>query len=171
MTSLFACVQNAHSRLLQLAPLLQPVVLLIIRLYWGWHFMEHGWEKLMHHEKTAAYFASLDIPMAGLNAYLAGGAEFFGGFLLLVGLFSRAACVPLIFTMIIAYSTAALDATKAIFSDPDQFTSANPFLFLYAAVIVLAIGPGAISLDYILERFYGLKFRGASGCLRENSIH
>jgi putative oxidoreductase len=58
--------------------------------------------------------------------------------------------VPLIFCMFVAYGTAEKEALMAITSDPDKFTSAAPFLFLLAALIVLAFGPGKLSLDALL---------------------
>ncbi len=96
----------------------------------------------MNHEKVAGFFQSLHIPAPGLNAYLAGATECLGGLLLLVGLGSRLVSIPLIFVLIVAYATAEIDSVKAIFSDPDKFTGATPFLFLVACVMVLAFGPG-----------------------------
>lgn len=49
-----------------------------------------------------------------------------------------------------AYATADREALVAIVSDTDRFTSAAPFLFLLASVIVLAFGPGKFSLDAML---------------------
>ena len=72
--------------------------------------------------------------------------------LLLLGLFSRVTCVPLIFTMIVAYSTAHIEELKGMFSDPDAFVTAAPFLFLLASVIVFTFGAGKFSLDELLRR-------------------
>ena len=129
---------------------LQPVLLFVIRLWWGWSFTQTGWGKLTHLEKTAAFFADLNIPMPKLNAIMAGSTECFGGALLLLGLFSRVVSVPLIFCMLVAYATADKEALHSIFSDTDKFTGATPFLFLFACVIVFAFGPGKISLDALL---------------------
>jgi putative oxidoreductase len=129
--------------------LLQPVLLLAIRLYWGWSFFETGKGKLTHLDKITGYFESLHIPMPHLNAIVAGSAETVGGLLLVVGLFSRIATLPLMFTLVIAYLTAESDALHAIFSDPDKFTGATPFLFLFAMLVIFAFGPGPISLDRI----------------------
>src|SRR5689334_13463099 len=117
------------------ASLTQPLFLLLIRLYWGWSFFQTGKGKLMGLERTTEFFASLNIPAPKLNAIMAGSTECLGGLLLLVGLFSRLATVPLIFTMLVAYVTADREALFALFSDPDKFTSATPFLFLLTVVI------------------------------------
>ena len=76
--------------------------------------------------------------------------ECFGGLFLLLGLFSRLVTVPMIFTMVIAYATAESAALKSIWSDPDKFVSAAPFLFLLACVIVLVFGPGIFSADWLI---------------------
>lgn len=135
-----------------LASWLQSPLLLIIRLYWGWQFFVTGRSHLMNLEKTTAFFASLNIPMPKLNAIAAGCTECVGGLLLAAGLFARPVAVPLIFTMVIAYVTADNEAVHAIFSDPDKFVTATPFLFLFAAIIVLVFGPGKLSLDGLLFR-------------------
>ena len=130
----------------------QSPLLLALRLYWGWHFFLTGKGKLLNLEKTAGFFHDLHIPFPLLNACLAGGTECIGGLLLLLGLASRLVTLPLIFTMIIAYATAEADAVKQIFSDPDKFVSATPFLFLLACVIVLVFGPGVFSLDWLISK-------------------
>jgi putative oxidoreductase len=140
------------SRFEAAAGFLQSPLLLIMRLFWGWRFVETGWGKLMHLERTASFFQSLGIPAPQLNAIMAGSTECIGGCLLVVGLFARLASVPLIATMVVAYATAEREALAAIFSDTDKFTSAAPFLFLLTAVIVLAFGPGTISADRLLNR-------------------
>lgn len=129
---------------------LQPVLLLVVRGWWGWSFFLTGKGKLMALDKTASFFAELNLPLPKLNAILAGSTECFGGALLLLGLFSRLVSVPLIFTMLVAYATADKEALAAIFSDTDKFTGATPFLFLFACVIVFAFGPGKLSLDALL---------------------
>jgi putative oxidoreductase len=141
---LFACA----------ASYLQSPLLLAIRLYWGWQFFQTGKGKLMNLDRTAQFFQSLHIPIPKLNACLAGSTECFGGLLLLAGLGSRLVSIPLIFTMCVAYVTAEQEAVKNIFKDPDKFVTATPFLFLYAAVIILAFGPGKFSLDWLIGRKY-----------------
>ena len=131
---------------------LQSPLLLVVRLYWGWQFFVTGRGHLMDLEKTTTFFTSLHIPMPRLNAIAAGATECTGGVLLALGLFARPAAVPLIFTMIIAYATADSEALHAIFSDPDKFVTATPFLFLFASLLVLIFGPGKLSLDALFFR-------------------
>lgn len=131
---------------------LQSVLLLIMRLYWGWGFFQTGKGKLSALDKTADYFATLSIPLPKLNALMAGSTECVGGLLLMVGLASRLVSVPLAFTMIVAYATADREALNLIFSDPDQFLQAAPFLFLLTSLIVLVFGPGVFSADWLIAK-------------------
>jgi putative oxidoreductase len=152
-------IHRGYGLLIAAASLLQSPVLLAIRLYWGWQFFQSGKGKLLNLHRTADFFGhDLHIPMPYLSACLASATECCGGLLLLLGLGSRLVSVPLIFTMCVAYVTAEKDALNHVFSDPDKFLSAAPFLFLFACVIVLAFGPGVFSVDWILSK----KFRGES---------
>jgi putative oxidoreductase len=133
---------------------LQPVFLLIIRLYWGWQFFITGKGKLMDLNKVTNFFASIHIPYPHENAIMAGCTECFGGLLLLLGLGSRIITIPLIFTMVIAYITTEQEALHALYSDPDKFVSAAPFQFMLTAIIVLIFGPGLFSLDALIGRLF-----------------
>ncbi len=131
---------------------LQPVLLLAIRLYWGWQCFLSGKGKLMGLDKVTAFFTDLHIPAPRLNAIMAGSVECFGGLLLLLGVYSRFVSIPLMFTMVIAYITADKEAVQAIFSEPDKFVTAAPFLFLYAFVIIFVFGPGKLSFDGLVRK-------------------
>jgi putative oxidoreductase len=132
--------------------ILQPLVLLVIRLYWGYQFVLTGSGKFQHLDKVAGFFASLGIPAAKLNATMAASTEVIGGSLLILGLFSRFAAVALTCVMGVALCTADHEATFNLFKDPDKFFQTDPFLFLYCAVIVLCFGPGKIALDTLVFR-------------------
>jgi putative oxidoreductase len=140
--------------LARLQSYLQDPLLLLIRLYWGYSFAIAGWGKLHNIDQTAHYFESLNIPFPLLNTYLASCTEFLGGICLILGLLSPLATVPLCITMLVAYFTASPDALVAFFSDPEEFTTATPFLFLYATLIVMAFGPGRFSLDYVIHLIF-----------------
>jgi len=143
---------SAYQLLIKAGNSLQSPFLFVIRVYWGWQFFLTGKGKLMNLEKTTEFFTSLNIPLPGLNAALAGTTEMVGGLLLLVGLASRLTAIPLICTMVVAYLTADFDALKMIFSEPDKFFAAAPFLHLFASLLVLIFGPGKISIDHFLAR-------------------
>jgi len=130
----------------------QPVVLLVIRLYWGWGFFQTGWGKLTNLGRTTEFFSGLGLPLPAVNAALAGAVEAGGGLLLAAGLGARIASVPLAGTMLVAYATAHREELGQFFSAPDKVTEAAPFLFLLASLLVLAFGPGRWSVDGWLAR-------------------
>lgn len=140
-------ISRLNSLLNTTADWLRNPLLLIIRLFWGWQFAQTGWGKLMNLNRTAAFFGDLGIPLPLVNALAAGSVEFLGGLLLLLGLVARPAALALGFTMVVAYLTADREVVLAVFRAPDDFTSAAPFLFLFASLLVLAFGPGAWSVD------------------------
>ena len=124
----------------------QPVVLLLIRLAWGWQFFEAGKGKLEDIPKFAGILTSLHVPLPTLNAWLAASTECFGGLFLMLGLGSRLVSVPLAFTMIVAYAT----AHRGDLSSVSGILDAPPFSFLIASLIILAFGPGKFSLDRLI---------------------
>ena len=130
---------------------LQSIFLLLVRLYWGWQFAQTGWGKLHSLAKVTAYFASLGIPLPGLNAPFVAGLEFAGGLLLILGLASRPIALLLVGDMLVAYLTADREALLSILSDPGKFYGAAPYTFLFAAVLVLLFGPGKIALDRLFS--------------------
>lgn len=136
----------------KISSFLPSPLLLASRLYWGWQFFQTGKGKLLNLDKTAGFFAELGIPLPKIQAGLAGTAECVGGLFLLAGLFSRLTCVPLIFTMIVAYLTAHRETVTGIFSEPDAFVTAPPFLFLFVAVLVFVFGPGAFAVDRWMQK-------------------
>jgi putative oxidoreductase len=150
-------ITKLYRSYVQFVSKLQSPFLLIIRLYWGWQFFLAGKGKLLNLDRTAGFFANLNIPMPKLNVVLAGSTECFGGLLLLLGLGSRIVTVPLIFTMIVAYLTADFAKVQHIFDKPDDFVSAAPFQFMLTAIIVLIFGPGVFSLDAIIAKMRGEK--------------
>ena len=130
--------------------MLQPLVLLFIRLYWGWQYFLAGKGKLADLSKPTHFFASLHIPAPAANAVIVSVSEAAGGILLMLGLGTRWFTPLFIFEMLIAFVTADREALGSIFSDPDKFTGAAPFLFLFAFVILFAFGAGPLSLDALL---------------------
>jgi putative oxidoreductase len=149
---------RGYRLLILVASSFQSVVLLALRLYWGWQFFSDGKGKLLNLQNVVNYFGhDLHIPFPYFNALLASATECIGGLLLLAGLGSRLVALPLILTMVVAYLTAEIDKVKHIFSDPDKFVTADPFLYLLASVIILVFGPGVFSLDWILAKKLGRK--------------
>jgi putative oxidoreductase len=141
---------------------LQSPLLFVIRFVWGIQLMQAGFGKLLNIETPIGYFEQLGIPFPVENAWLVGFTETFGGMFLALGLLSRLAAIPVIISLTVAYITTEQDALHKLLSlDTDDFFAAAPFLFLFAAVIVLAFGPGALSVDYLIARWRKQEWKSA----------
>ena len=120
-----------------------------LRLVAGIIFFAHGAQKLFGWfggqglEGTAGWMASIGLEPGLPMALLAGGAEFFGGLALIVGLLVRPAAVALAFTMFVAIF--AVHWSNGLFMANDGYEFA---LSLFAVSIALVIsGGGKASLD------------------------
>jgi putative oxidoreductase len=123
----------------------------LARLTVGIVFIGTGWGKLHSIPDVTQYFTELGIPMPGFNARLAACTEFFGGILLLLGLGTRLAALPLAFTMVIAIITAKRDDIK----DWSSLFGFEEWSYLVFFVWLAVAGPGPISVDGILARVRG----------------
>jgi len=93
-------------------PVFPDAALLATRVWMGIVGVYHGSQKLFGWfdgpgiEGFAGFLTSLKVPMPTLNAYLAGGAEFFGGLVIALGLVTRPAAFFFMFTMLVGAFTA-----------------------------------------------------------------
>ena len=154
MNKLLTVTKSWHDKFCHYADYLQHPFLLFVRLYWGVQLVQSGWGKLHNLDKVTDFFTSLNLPMPHQMAVIISCLEFFGGILLAVGLFSRLISLVLTINMIAAYITADKEALHSIFSDPDKFTAAAPYVFLIASLIVFLFGPGIFSLDALASKFF-----------------
>lgn len=131
---------------------LQSPMLLAVRLYWGFQFAQTGWGKLHNLPKITAFFASLNIPFPAVNAPVVSSLEFFGGILLMLGLFSRPIAFLLACNMFVAYWTADHEALASVFSDPGKFYIADPYTFFFASLMIFIFGAGYFALDTLIAK-------------------
>lgn len=123
----------------------RAIGLLLLRLGIGTLFILHGWPKLAGGpemwQQLGGTMQVVGISFAPiLWGFLAGFAEVAGGFLLLLGLFWRPACLLLLFTMLIAIAW-HLTNGDTFNGYAHALQSAILFFSLYF------IGPGKHSLD------------------------
>ncbi len=123
----------------------------LARLVVGTVFWQSGWGKLNDIDQVIEYFTELGLPMPAFQAHLAATAEFVCGGLLLLGLATRFAVVPLIITMAVAIRTALWDQVEGVSS---LFTMVE-FLYLVLCVWLGVSGPGPFALDALLARVGG----------------
>lgn len=122
--------------------------LLFIRIVLAFVFIPAGWGKLNNLERTTGFFEYLGIPFPALQAPLVAGVEFLGGLLLLLGLASRWASIPLAFIMIVAIATAHwgdMDSAWDLLSMAD-------FLYIAMFTVLITRGSGALSVDHFASK-------------------
>jgi putative oxidoreductase len=145
---------NAYAAFVRLLNYLRCPLLLAIRLYWGFQFMQDGYGKLTHLSKVTEFFASLNLPAPGATALMCALVEFGGGFFFTFGIASRLTSLVLWVNMTVAYLSVPDDRTNFfhILSKPDDFYGASPYTYWFAALLILILGPGRIAVDTLLAR-------------------
>ncbi len=134
------------SRARSLVDSLQWAGPLLVRISLASVFIVTGWGKLHDLGKVTGFFTELGIPMPGLNAGVVSTVEFVGGILVLVGLFTRFAALPLAFSMLVAILTARrgdIDGVATLFAF-------NEFTYFACFVWLVLSGAGPVSLDRLL---------------------
>ncbi len=126
---------------------------LLVRLFIGPCFVVHALGKLGFVgtgslDGFASWLEDLGVPFAGLQARMAMASELVGGALMTVGLFTRPACLLLVFTMLVAGKLGHRGAGYLITNDPPggEYT-----INLAAICLVIALlGPGLYSFDRLV---------------------
>jgi len=151
MNKAWSQIERLHAGFVRVVSFGQSPFLLVVRLYWGWQFAQDGWAKLHNLPRVTDFFTSLGFPLPAQTAAFVSSLELVGGVLLALGLLSRVTSLALTINMVMAYVTADRDALFSFFSDPGKFYTADPYTFLFAALLILIFGPGKISLDALFE--------------------
>ena len=121
---------------------------LLIRLCLAAVFIPSGWGKLHDLQKVTDFFTELGIPWPHLNAVVVGASELGCGALLLVGLASRLAALPLIVSMTIALLT----AKRADIGGPVDLFAVDELIYGVLAIAIVVLGAGAVSADGLATR-------------------
>jgi putative oxidoreductase len=124
-----------------------------VRLGAGVIFTAHGAQKLFGWfggyglEGTAGWMESIGLAPGILMAAAAGGAEFFGGLLLIAGLLVRPTAFILAITMLVAIIT--VHAQHGLFMSNNGYEFALALLVISAGLTVR--GAGSLSVDNLLQ--------------------
>ena len=143
---------DAGVSLLQQGTSLPP---LLARITIGEVFITSGWAKLHNLPQIVDYFRSLNIPQPEIQAPFAAGSELVFGALVLVGLFTRIAAIPLMVIMTVAIITAKAKELTGI----DELFGFIEYLYIALLFWLLVAGPGFFSLDRLLLKIRPLLVR------------
>lgn len=121
---------------------------LLMRLFVGGFFFESGLNKVQNLDVMTQRFVEWGIPAPAFNAALSGYTELIGGALIVLGLMTRLACLPLVINMVVAVITVkAKDLTSLT-----DFVELDEPLYALAFLWLLFAGPGRASLDRVIQR-------------------
>jgi putative oxidoreductase len=121
---------------------------LLTRLFVGYFFVETGLGKVQNLDAMTQRFIEWGIPAPAFNAALSGYTELIAGVLIVIGLATRLACVPMIINMIVAVVTVKLRGVAGL----SDFVELDEPLYALSFLWLLFVGPGKVSLDYQLFR-------------------
>ena len=127
---------------------------LVLRVPVGLILAAHGAQKLFGWfggyglEGTGQWLASIGLEPGYAMALLAGGAEFFGGLALVLGLLTRPAALVAAFTMLVAIFSVHIG--NGLFMSNNGYEYA---LTLFVVTLALAVqGAGRFALDNLLQK-------------------
>ena len=130
-----------------------PASTLLVRLVVGGVFLSEGVQKFLFPVALGVgRFTKIGIPIPAITAPFVGVVEILCGLLLLLGLVTRLATVPLIIDMLVAITTTKIP----IFVKSGFWMMAHEartdYSMILGAVFLLIVGSGSVSVDCWLNR-------------------
>lgn len=144
----FNLLKNTNTNLLSICLLLLRC-LIGIYLFIAGAGKAMGWFGGFNIDATIQFYTKMgiSIPLAYLSCY----TEFIGGFLLIIGLFTRPAAFAVMINMLVA----TIVSLHAGLMGPAS--AQTPLLFLIVDIAILIAGPMSISFDnFLVKKFSGL---------------
>lgn len=130
-----------------------PAAVVLIRLMVGAVFLSEGIQKFLFPEKLGAgRFAQIGIPAPAFFGPFVGAVEVACGALLLVGLLTRVAAIPLLADMAVAIATTKLPLLAQAGFWKMAHEARTDWCMLLGLLFLLLVGAGARSLDALLGR-------------------
>nr|WP_252263448.1 DoxX family protein [Paracidobacterium acidisoli] len=121
---------------------------ILIRILVGWVFVAEGVQKLLFPQTLGAgRFAKIGIPAPHFTAPFVGIVEIVFGVLVLIGLFTRLAAIPLLVVILTAIATTKIPMLVHQGIWPMLHEARTDFSMLLGLLFLLFSGAGAYSLD------------------------
>jgi putative oxidoreductase len=120
------------------------VALFLLRVGAGFLMLaNHGLDKLMHFAQRSSRFADPFGIGSTMSLSLTIFAEVFCAAFVILGLFTRLACIPLVIAMCVAF----------FYSNNGNYKSGElALLFLICFLAILVAGPGKASIDRLINK-------------------
>ena len=130
------------------------IALFLLRIAAGGLMIPHGYDKLKQFSVYAPKYTDPFHIGTSLSLSLSIFAEFFCAILIVLGLLTRLATIPLIINMAVAVLIAHKGQILFYFDKEGQMHGAGEHAALYLAMffVILLVGPGRFSLDKMIGK-------------------
>jgi uncharacterized membrane protein YphA (DoxX/SURF4 family) len=130
-----------------------PAATLLIRLLVGWVFLSEGIQKFLYPDALGVgRFIKIGIPAPQFFAPFVGVVEIACGSLLIVGLLTRLAAIPLLIDITVAIVTTKIPMlTKSGFWAA-MHEARTDYCMLLGSLFLIIVGAGSLSLDSRMTR-------------------
>jgi putative oxidoreductase len=141
------------SRLLELLHAGRWLGPLVMRLVFGYFWLETGIAKVHNLDGFTQRFIQWGIPFPAFSAGLSAWAELLGGLLLMLGLFTRLVSIPMIINMAVAVTF----VVSKNFMGLDDVVEADEIVYSLIFFWFVMAGPGKVSLDTLIARWLDIR--------------
>ncbi|GAB2590975.1 DoxX family protein [Dyella jejuensis] len=141
------------SRLLDLLHRWRWLGPLVMRLVFGYFWLETGIAKVHNLDGFTQRFIGWHIPFPAFSATLSAWTELVGGLLLMLGLFTRLVTIPMIINMIVAVTLVVSSNLMGL----DDYVEADEVIYTLIFLWLLIAGPGKASVDTLVARWLGVR--------------
>lgn len=141
------------SRLLAFLHRIQWLGPLVVRVVFGYFWLETGIAKVHNLDGFTQRFVGWGIPFPAFSAGLSAWTELLGGLLIMLGLFTRLVCIPMLINMAVAVAL----VVSANLTSLDDYVEADEIVYSLIFFWLLIAGPGKASLDTWVARALGIR--------------
>jgi putative oxidoreductase len=125
-----------------------PAAVILVRLLVGGVFLSEGIQKFLYPDALGiGRFVKIGIPAPAVMAPFVGVVEIVCGLLLIVGLLTRMAAIPLVIDMIVAVATTKLPLLAKSGFWAMVHEARTDYAMLLGSVFLLLVGAGRLSID------------------------
>jgi putative oxidoreductase len=143
------------SRLLELLHAGRWLGPLVVRLSFGYFWLETGIAKVQNLDGFTQRFVGWGIPFPAFSAGMSAWTELVGGLLIMLGLFTRLVSIPMIINMAVAVTLVVSKNLMGL----DDYVEADEIVYSLIFFWLLMAGPGKVSLDTLLARWLSIRTR------------
>jgi putative oxidoreductase len=122
--------------------------ILLVRILVGWVFLSEGIQKFLFSQaRGAGRFVKIGIPFPQYTAPFVGVVEIVFGVLLIVGLFTSLAAIPLLIDIVVAIATTKIPMLLKQGFWSAMYEARTDFCMLLGLIAIMLFGAGRFSLD------------------------